>query len=330
LSGSEAPRFLVRARTTDILYLVTEKGQAAATPVHTLPEAGKLSDGVPFHRASALRAGDKLAAMFALPAQKGSLPEETCVLTVTRGGMLKKSLVGEMPGATAQAFTLVRVNEGDALGWVALTDGKKDVLMVTALGFGIRFSEEDVRPMGLVAAGVNGIKLGIGDQVVGMSVPHGDGDLLVLASDGRAKRIALKDFPAQGRYGRGVIVWELARGTTLAGLAFGKGNALVTVHLRKAAAKSARLDEAGLKKRSAVRGDAIVEVKPGDEVTGLTEPWAVERYVAAGPVNGRAGGSANGRGRTESAARKPPAEASSAKRKTSTKKASSRTPKRKK
>jgi DNA gyrase/topoisomerase IV subunit A len=210
---------------------------------------------------------------------------------------------------------------------VALTDGKKDVLMVTALGFGIRFSEEDVRPMGLVAAGVNGIKLGIGDQVVGMSVPHGDGDLLVLASDGRAKRIALKDFPAQGRYGRGVIVWELARGTTLAGLAFGKGNAMVTVHLRKAAAKSARLDEASLKKRSAVRGDAVVEVKPGDEVTGLTEPWAAERYVASGAVNGRGGGRENGRGRVPAPAAKVPAKASGAKRKTPAKKPSSRTSK---
>ena len=294
LSGTDAPKFLARARTTDILYLVSERGQAAATPVHTLPEAEKLSDGAPYDKISALKAGDKLAAMFALPAQKQSFPEETCVLTITRGGMLKKSLVNELPGASAQAFTLARVNEGDALGWVALTDGKKEVLMVTALGYGIRFPEDDVRPMGLVAAGVNGIKLGIGDQVTGAAVLPGKGDLpalsgaevFILASDGRAKRVPLKDFPSQGRYGRGVIVWDLPLGATLAGLALGKGNAVVTIHLRKAAAKSARLDEAGLKKRAAVRGDTVVEVKPGDEVTGLTEPWAVERFVAGDKAGG--------------------------------------------
>jgi DNA gyrase subunit A len=312
-SGTDAPQFLVRARTTDILYLVSERGQAAATPVHTLPEAEKLSDGVPFHRASALRVGDKLAAMFALPAQRASLQGETCVLTLTRGGMLKKSLVTELPGATAQAFTLARVNEGDALGWIALTDGKKEVVMVTARGFGIRFSEEDVRPMGLVAAGVNGIKLGIGDQVVGAAVVPGEGDLFVLASDGKAKRIALKDFPKQGRYGRGVIAWELPKGVELAGLALGKGNATVTIHLRKAAAKSARLDEAGLKKRAALRGDSVVEVKPGDAVLGLTVPWFVERFVAA--ANGqRVDGRADGRGRSPSAAKKPAARKPAAKK----------------
>jgi hypothetical protein len=172
---------------------------------------------------------------------------------------------------------------------VALTDGKKEVLMVTALGYGIRFPEDDVRPMGLVAAGVNGIKLGIGDQVTGAAVLPGEGDLFILASDGKAKRVPIKDFPSQGRYGRGVIAWDLPLGVTLAGLALGTGNAVVTIHLRKAAAKSARLDEAGLKKRAAVRGDIVVEVKPGDEVTGLTEPWTVDRFVvSANPTAARA------------------------------------------
>ncbi len=89
----------------------------------------------------------------------------------------------------------------------------------------------------------------------------------------------VKDFPAQGRYGKGVIAWELPRGVTLAGLAMGKQNAIVTLHLLKAAPKMARLDDAPLRKRSAVRGEAVVEVKPGDVLLGLTEGWAVERYV---------------------------------------------------
>jgi hypothetical protein len=61
----------------------------------------------------------------------------------------------------------------------------------------------------------------------------------------------------------------------------GKGNAIVTLHLLKAAAKMARLDLAPLRKRSALRGEIMVDVKAGDQVLGLTETWAVERYVAA-------------------------------------------------
>ena len=93
-------------------------------------------------------------------------------------------------------------------GW-SLTDGGKEVLLATAQGMAIRFSEEEVRPMGLAAAGVNGIKLGVGDEVIGVQVLPAEGEVFLIASDGKAKRVEQKDFPAQGRYGKGVIGWEL-------------------------------------------------------------------------------------------------------------------------
>jgi DNA gyrase/topoisomerase IV subunit A len=193
--------------------------------------------------------------------------------------MVKKSAISDLPGPSAQTFRLVNVNEGDKLGWVSLTDGKKEVLLATALGMAIRFSEEEVRPMGLAAAGVSAIKLGVGDEVVGMETLPQVGDVFLMSSDGKGKRVEVKDFPVQGRYGKGVIAWEMPRGTRLTGLGIGKPNAIVTLHLLKAAAKQARLDEAPLRKRSASRGGQVVDVKPGDAVVGLTEGWAVERYV---------------------------------------------------
>ena len=280
-SGNDAPRLLVRAASTDTLVLVSERGAAAAVAVHTLPEAGKLSEGAPFYKVTPLKESDKLAAMFALPSKRGALPEEACVLTVTHGGMVKKSLVSELPGPSAQTFTLVKVNDGDSLGWAALTDGGKEILLATAQGLAIRFAEEEVRPMGLVAAGVTGIKLGVGDEVVGSQILPATGEIFVIASDGKAKRVEQKDFPAQGRYGKGVIAWELPPRVTLVGLASGKGNAIITLHLAKAAPKSTRLDAAPLRRRAAVRGESVVEVKPGDAVIGVTEGWVLERFVMA-------------------------------------------------
>ena len=90
LSGSEAPRLLVKANATDTLYLVSERGLAAAVAVHTLPEAEKLADGNPFNKQSPLQADEMPVAAFSLPARKSELPEETYLLTVTRGGMVKK------------------------------------------------------------------------------------------------------------------------------------------------------------------------------------------------------------------------------------------------
>ncbi len=286
-SGSAAPRWLVKASTHDTLYVVTEKGEAAAVAVHTLPEAEKISGGAPWHKLSPLRSSDKLAVVFALPSRKSDLPEETYVLAVTRGGMVKKSAVGELPGPSAQPFTLVRVNDGDVLGWIVLTDGQKDVLLVTAGGMGIRFSEADVRPMGLVAAGVNGIKLGVGDLVVGAEVLPQKGEIFLITSDGKGKRVAPKDFPRQGRYGKGVIAWALPDGVRLAGLAVGRGTQVVTLHLLKAAAKSARLDDAPIRKRSAARGQSVQEVKLGDAIVALTMSWDAGRFVEKAKKKGK-------------------------------------------
>ena len=289
LSGSEAPKILVKANATDTLYLVCERGQAAAVAVHTLPEAEKLTDGNLFNKQSPLQADEIPAAAFALPARKSDLPEETCVLTVTRGGMVKKSLVSDLPGPSAQTFKLANVNDGDSLGWAVLMDGEKEILLATTQGMAIRFSEEEVRPMGLAAAGVNGVKLGVGDAVVGVQVLPAEGEIFLVASDGKAKRVEQKDFPAQGRYGKGVIGWEMPARVTLAGLAAGKKNDIVTLHLAKAAPKMTRLDAAPLRKRSALRGEAVVEVKPGDAVFGLTEGWAVEKYVKSSPQVNKSG-----------------------------------------
>jgi DNA gyrase subunit A len=279
LSGTDAPKLLVKASATDTLYLISERGLAAAVAVHTLPEAEKLSDGNPFNKVSPLQVDDVPVAAFALPAKRSDLAEETCVLTVTRGGMVKKSAIGDLPGPSAQTFKMANVNDGDSLGWAVLTDGKKQILLATAQGMAIRFKEDEVRAMGLAAAGVNGIKLGVGDEVIGCQTLPSLGEIFVLATDGKAKRVEAKDFPAQGRYGKGVKAWELPGLVKLAGLACGKANVIVTIHLAKAAPKMTRLDAAPLRKRSAVRGDAVVEVKPGDAVLGITEGWVLERYV---------------------------------------------------
>jgi DNA gyrase subunit A len=282
-SGNDAARLLARAASTDTLYLVAENGSAAAVAVHTLPQAEKLSDGLPFYKISPLKDNDRLAALFALPARRSDLPAETCVLTVTRGGLLKKSLISTLPGPSAQSFILAKVNDGDALGWVGLTDGKKEILLASSQGMTIRFSEDEVRPMGLVAAGVNGIKLGVGDTVVGAEILPQKGEIFLMATDGKAKRVEISDFPSQGRFGKGVIAWEMPPHVSLAGFAIGKGNSLVTLHLLKAAPKSSRLDVAPLRKRTAKRGDNVVEIKPGDVVLGVTSAWQIENYLDIKP-----------------------------------------------
>jgi DNA gyrase subunit A len=278
-SGNDAPKFLVKASTTDTIFFVSELGKAAAIAIHLIPEAEKLSDGSMYFKVSPLTEDDPLAAVFSIPSNKSSLGAETCVLTVSRFGMIKKSLITELPGPSAQTFTLARVNDGDALIGVSLTDGTKEVLLVTAQGMAIRFKEDDVRPMGLVAAGVNGMKLDDNDIVIGAEILPAEGEIFLMTSDGKAKRVPEKDFPKQGRYGKGVVAWSLPKKVNLAGAVSGKPNHMATIFLSKAAPKSTRLDAVAVRKRAAAKGDVVVEMKPGDEVLSVNVAWNADRFV---------------------------------------------------
>ena len=279
-SGNDAPRWLVKATTADTIYFVSKLGKAAAVAVQLLPQSEKLGGGAPYYRVSPLTETDTLAAVFTLPARRADYPEGTCVITATRYGMIKKTLISDLSGPAAQTFTLLKVNEGDVLISTGLTDGrKKSILLATAEGMAIRFAEDDVRSMGPVAAGVSGIKLEEKDEVIGMEILPSEGEIFLLASDGKAKRLEHSEFPAQGRYGKGVRVWSLPAKVKLAGLGGGKPHHVGTIHLSKGAARSTRLDAAAIRKRSATKGDVVVEVKPGEEVVALTLGWTVDRFV---------------------------------------------------
>ena len=278
LSGRDIAQILVKAKTRDTLYLVAVNGEAAAIPMHVLPGALKPSAGVPFHTVSPLSSKHELVAAFTLP-PKNERDNDMYLFTTTYQGMVKKSPLSEIPGPTAQSFKMVKVNVGDELGWYHLTNGKDEVLLVTANGMAIRFSEGEVRGMGLVSAGVMGVKLQDEDYLVGATLVPPQGDILLLATDGTAKRLNPKQFPRQGRYGQGVIAWKLPDDVQVSGVAAGKANRRVTVDFAKMATKFVRIDDAPLQGRTA-RGKKILDLKAGDRVTGIILPREFPRPVA--------------------------------------------------
>lgn len=283
LSGNDAPAWLLKASSRDTVYLVAENGECAAIALPSLPPCNRPSEGLPLGDVSPIKDPTSLACVFAL-SPKSERPAEAFVLTVTRQGYVKKSALNEVIGPAAHLFTLAKVNPGDRLGWVRLTSGDQEILLTTAQGMAIRFSEQGVRPMGLVAAGVLGIKLNQNDEVIGAAVLPKVGDILLVASDGRAKRLAIEQIPLQGRYGQGVRAWKLSQTARLVGMAVGKPTAQATLFLEKLAPKSIRFDEAPLQTRAG-RGKMVQALKPGDRIVRLVVAW--EKSEAASPNSRR-------------------------------------------
>ena len=269
ISGKNAPGWVLRATTHQTLYMVTESGQVAAVGMQALPEVDDFSEGGYYSKIAPLDENEKLSALFTVPMDLD--PEaEYFVVTVTKGGMVKKSSLFDLPGPSAHAFTLAKVNEGDSLKWVFITDGRSEIFLSTENGMAIRFSENDVRPMGLVAIGVNGIKLKGKDSVAFACRLDPKDEVILLGSDGQGWRLPEKSFPLQGRYGQGVIVSRMPAKVKIVGGASGKRTQIGLLHFKNMAAKKFRIDQIELGQRLRA-GKEVIQIKEKDYLENVTK-----------------------------------------------------------
>jgi len=266
MSGKDAPVFMVRTDSHQTLYLVSRNGSATAISVQSVPSIEEVGDGVSFEKVSPLREAGFPVAMFSLPL--GKMQKDLCLVGITKQGLIKKSLVSELKGPSSDTFTLVRVNDDDELVEVGLYSDKSHYLVVTRNGMIIRFDGSEVRVMGLIAAGVNAIKLASTDEVVGMAELAGKGEVVLVSSNGTSWRIEMENIPVQGRYGQGVIGCRLEKGVELVGVVFGKKNYQYALKFKKAAAKACRIDDIGISRRAG-RGEQLAQPAAGDRITKI-------------------------------------------------------------
>ena len=268
LSGKEAPIFSVHTDSHQLVYLVQSDGQAAAVAVQNLPKMDETGTGVPYTQLVPFQNNSLPVAMFSLPNK--FKPEDLCVVSITRQGMIKKTMATELKGSANDLFTLTKVAEGDRLVDVILASDRSQFLIATHKGMLIRFEGNEVRAMGLIAAGVNAIKLAENDEVASLVEISGKGEVVLVASNGIAWRLSLDNIPLQGRYGQGVIGCRLERGAELVGAVYGKKNHTYGLRFRKAAARIYRIDDIGISKRAG-RGERLVTLNANDRILKLVQ-----------------------------------------------------------
>ncbi len=264
LGGKEAPIALLKADSHQNAYVVSKTGKCACIAIQSLKTVEEFENGSDIHRVSPFAEGDIPVAMFCLSHDQRK-SDSLGVVTLTKMGMIKKSLVFELPGPSSELFTLCKVNEEDELGWAMVLESGINYMILTKNGMSIRFEDAEVRAMGLVAAGVNALKLAVDDSVAGMVEVKKGLEIFAVSSDGKGWRVEEEGFPVQGRYGQGVNTCKLKPGSQMVGLAVGKKNTQIALHLKKSAAKIIRMDEIQIGKR-ATSGKVLLDLKAGDEV----------------------------------------------------------------
>ncbi|MGB7052770.1 MAG: DNA gyrase subunit A [Acidimicrobiales bacterium] len=131
-------------------------------------------------------------------------PADNFLMFSTKQGQVKKTAFSEYDKSRREGFIAINLRAGDELVRVVETRGADDLFIVTRLGMTIRFSEEDVRPMGRDAAGVRGVRLKADDEVVSLDVARDEADILIVTDAGYGKRTKVERFHRQTRGGQGV------------------------------------------------------------------------------------------------------------------------------
>lgn len=194
-------RFWV-TNTHDTLLIFTNAGKVYKTKVYELPLAGPQSRGRPMVNLLPLEDGERINAI--LPTRE--FPPDWFVFFATRSGRVKKTALSDFANIRANGIWAIMLEDNDELVNVAFTDGTRDVLLFSSSGKTIRFSENDVRPMGRQTRGVTGIKLKPEQAVVSMLVSDDQSsDVLLGTANGFGKRTKLEEFPVIKRGGQGVI-----------------------------------------------------------------------------------------------------------------------------
>jgi len=173
---------------------------ASAERVFELPEESRQGRGIALVNIINLEPDETVTALLSVPDFKQA---NYCTMA-TRRGRVKRIALAEFANVRPSGLIAIKLDEGDSLGWVCLTSGKDEIMLITRGGKALRFSEEEIRPTGRTTMGVTGIHLRAEDALAAMAVVEPGGYLLVLTEKGHGKRTPLDEYMPKSRATLGV------------------------------------------------------------------------------------------------------------------------------
>lgn len=202
-------KHLVSTTTHSRLLFFTNKGRVFKLNAYDIPEGKRQAKGTAIVNLLQLGPNEKIATLIAIDESDSN----EFLLLATKNGIVKKTKREEFKNINKSGLIAIGLREDDELIDVKITDGNKEVLLVTRQGMSIKFDEKDIRHMGRTAMGVKGITLSDNDKVVSMSLADEGTDLLVVSENGFGKRTDINEYRTQIRAGKGIKTYNIAEKT---------------------------------------------------------------------------------------------------------------------
>lgn len=193
-------KFFLRCHTLSTLLFFSDKGKVYSEKVWQLPEEGRTGRGIPIYNVINIAPEEKITAIVPV----ADFEEAAFCTMATVKGRVKRVDLAEFQSVRPSGLVAISLHEDDQLGWVCLTSGEDEILLVTRNGQALRYAETEIRVMGRPAMGVIGIRMRPGDRLAGLEVIEPEGYLLVVTQKGFGKRTPFTEYSAKGRGTMGV------------------------------------------------------------------------------------------------------------------------------
>ena len=189
----------VTSTHSDLLFF-SNQGKVYSLKAYEVPEAQRTARGRAIVNLLELENEEKITACIPLDEEvtKGNL------IMATKNGLIKKTALNEFAKIRKVGKIAIKLVDDDELIGVQLTNGKDQILIASAQGKCIRFSEKDVRLMGRDTQGVKSINLESDDYVVDMTVIKPGHEILTVSQYGYGKRTEIEEYRLQSRSGKGI------------------------------------------------------------------------------------------------------------------------------
>ncbi len=206
-SGEDFYTDIFTANTHSELMFFTNRGQVFSLKVFNLPEGTRTSKGRNLVNLIQLDPGDKVKEILCVPKEMSR--DGKYLIFATDRGLVKKTSLGDYSRINQSGLRAIKIQDGDSLRTVRLTDGSRDVLLCSTSGKIIRFSESDCRAMGRVSQGVKGINIEDSEKIVGMEIIDDNVEILSVTEKGYGKRTQASQYRRQTRGGKGILAMRL-------------------------------------------------------------------------------------------------------------------------
>ncbi|MED1125228.1 DNA gyrase subunit A [Bacillus atrophaeus] len=204
IKEDESIQFMIMLNSRDDLLFFTNKGRCHVIEAFRIPISAKTQVGKYVNNYINLEADETVVSMLA----RNVNSDGSDLLFVTKGGVGKRLELSSL-STTRSTTKVISFKEKDELVSVVLFEKGQEVILLTALGQGVRFNPDaeggkGMRPMGRSAVGVNAVNLTDDDYVVSTVVVNNEEDLFLITENGTGKRTAFEQFPTLSRGTKGV------------------------------------------------------------------------------------------------------------------------------